>query len=383
MSKMTDFDLILKGGHIIDPDQKINSVVDLAFKDGKIAALENEIPISENVLVKDLSGSFITPGLIDMHTHVYWGGTSIGVQPDDYSSKSAVSTLVDTGSVGPGNFYGFKSHIIDKTRARILIFLHISHAGIFAFSDKIMVGESEDMRLMDPKTAIEVAKANKDVIVGIKVRLGRWTSGNNGLAPLEVALEVAEASGLPLMVHIDEPPPSYKEIVASLRKRDILTHCFRGSPNSPLTISGDIEPEILLARSRGVYFDIGHGSMSFSFDTAKKMLRSGFYPDTISSDVHCLCINGPAFDLVTTLSKFYSLGMPLIEVVRASTQNAAEILAKPDLGSLKVGTVGDASILKIKDGSFEFEDGEKNKLDGDKKILADGLVINGKWIIPN
>jgi len=383
VSEMKDFDLILKGGHIIDPGQKINSVMDLAFKDGKIAALENEIPISENVLVKDLSGSFITPGLIDMHTHVYWGGTSIGVQPDDYSSISAVSTLVDTGSVGPGNFYGFKSHIIDKSRARILIFLHISHAGIFAFSDRIMFGESEDMRLMDPKTAIEVAKANKDVIVGIKVRLGRWTSGDNGLAPLEIALEVAEASGLPLMVHIDEPPPSYKEIVASLRKRDILTHCFRGFPNSPLTISGDIEPEILLARSRGVYFDIGHGSMSFSFDTARKMLSSGFYPDTISSDVHCLCINGPAFDLVTTLSKFYSLGMPLIEVVRASTQNAAEILAKPDLGSLKVGTVGDASILKIKDGSFEYEDGEKNKLDGDKKILADGLVINGKWISPN
>ena len=218
---MKDFDLILRGGHIIDPVQKINSVMDLAFKDGKIAALENEIPISKNVLVKDLSGSFITPGLIDMHTHVYWGGTSIGVQPDDYSSISSVSTLVDTGSVGPGNFDGFKSHIIDKSRARILIFLHISHAGIFAFSNRIMVGESEDMRLMDPKTAIEVAKANKDVIVGIKVRLGRWTSGSNGLAPLEIAFEVAEASGLPLMVHIDEPPPSYKEIVASLRKRDI------------------------------------------------------------------------------------------------------------------------------------------------------------------
>ena len=123
--------------------------------------------------------------------------------------------------------------------------------------------------------------------------------------------------------------------------------------------------------------------MSFSFDTARKMLSSGFYTDTISSDVHCLCIKGPAFDLVTTLSQFYSLGMLLIEVVSASTQNAAEILTKPNLGSLKVGTVGDATILKIKDGSFEYEYGEKNKLDGDKKILADGLVVNGKWIIPN
>ena len=378
---MKDFDLILKGGHVIDPGQKINSVMDLAFRDGNIAALENEIPSSNNVLVKDLSGSFITPGLIDMHTHVYWGGTSIGVEPDAYSSVSSVSTLVDTGSVGPGNFYGFKKHVIDKSRARILIFLHISHAGIFAFSDRIMVGESEEMRLMDPKTAIEVAKANKDVVVGIKVRLGRWTSGTNGLAPLEIALEVAEATELPLMVHIDEPPPSYKEIVANLRKKDILTHCFRGSPNTPLTISGDIEPEVLSARARGVYFDIGHGSMSFSFETAQKMLNSGFYPDTISSDVHCLCINGPAFDLITTMSKFYSMGMPLIEVVRASTQNAAEILTKPDLGSLKVGTTGDASILRIEEGSFDYEDGEKNKITGDKKILANGLVINGKWII--
>jgi dihydroorotase len=380
---MKDFDLILKGGHVVDPGQKINSIMDLAFQGGKVAALENKIPVSRNVQVKDMSGLVITPGLIDLHTHVYWGGTSIGIEPDAYSSASAVSTLVDTGSVGPGNFHGFKSHIIDKSRARILVFLHISHAGIFAFSDRVMVGESEEMRLMDPITAIEVAKANKDIIVGIKVRLGRWTSGNNGLAPLEIALEVSEASGLPLMVHIDEPPPSYKEIVKKLRKGDILTHSFRGFPNSPLTMSGDIEPEVLLARSRGVYFDIGHGSMSFSFDTAEKMLKNNFFPDSISSDVHCLCINGPAFDQVTTLSKFYSLGMPLIEVVRASTQNVAKILTKPDLGSLKVGTVGDASILKIQDGSYEYEDGEKNKLIGKKKISAYGLVINGKWVKTN
>ena len=330
---MKNFDLILRNAHVIDLEQGINEVTDIAFSKGKIAALENGIVGSSGALIKNLKGSIVTPGLIDMHTHVYWGGTSIGIDADSYSNSSAISTLVDTGSVGPGNFYGFKKHVIEKSLARILIYLHVSHAGIYAFSNRIMVGESEEMRLMDPETAIEIASANKDIIVGIKVRLGRWTSGSNGISPLEVALKVGDACQLPIMVNIDEPPPTYSDVVKCLRAGDILTHCFRGFPNAPISTTGEIDSEVLLARSRGVYFDIGHGSMSFSFDTARAMLAQNFYPDTISSDIHCLCIDGPVFDQVTTLSKFYCLGMPLVEVIRSSTQNAARILGRPTLGN--------------------------------------------------
>ena len=197
----------LRNAHVIDPEQEINEVMDIAFSKGKIAALENGIVGSKDILTKNLRGLIVTPGLIDMHTHVYWGGTSIGIDADLYSNSSAISTLVDTGSVGPGNFSGFKKHVIEKSRARILIYLHVSHAGIFAFSNRIMVGESEEMRLMDPETAIEIANANKDIIVGIKVRIGKWTSGLNGISPLEVALKVGEACQLPVCLLYTSPSP--------------------------------------------------------------------------------------------------------------------------------------------------------------------------------
>ena len=266
---------------------------------------------------------------------------------------------------------------------RILVYLHISHAGIFGFSHRIMVGESEELRLMDPRTAVEVAGANRDVIVGIKVRLGRWASGIHGMAPFEYALQVAEETGLPLMVHIDDPPPSYVEVVERLRPRDVLTHCFRPFPNTPLTGAGAVRPEVLAARERGVLFDIGHGMGSFSFDVARAMLANQFYPDTISSDVHALCINGPAFDQVTTLSKFLCLGMPLYEVIAASTSNAATALARDDIGTLKPGSVGDAAVLSIDEGVFDYVDVEGNKLAGNRKINVQGVVLSGRWWYPS
>mgnify|MGYP001200080104 CR=1 FL=1 len=176
----------------------------------------------------------MTPGLIDLHTHVYWGGTSLGIDAEDFCRKSAVTTSVDTGSAGPGNFAGFRKHVIERSEVNILAFLHISHAGIYAFSDRVMVGESENMLLMDPKTAIEVIEANRDYIVGVKVRLGKNTSGKNGISPLNFAKTVASQTNLPLMVHIDEAPPSYSEVLDQMRASDILTHCFRPFPNSPL-----------------------------------------------------------------------------------------------------------------------------------------------------
>ncbi len=236
----------------------------------------------------------MTPGLIDLHTHVYWGGTSLGIDAEEFCRTSGVTTAVDTGSAGPGNFVGFRKHVIERSETRILAYLHVSHGGIYGFSNRVMVGESTDMRLMDPVSAVEVANANRDVIVGIKVRVGAHASGVHGIHPLDIALQVAEEAGLPLMAHIDEPPPTYEDVINKLRPGDILTHAFRPFPNSPATVQGSVKPAVLTARKRGVLFDIGHGMGSFSFKTARAMLANGFLPDTISSDVHALCINGPA-----------------------------------------------------------------------------------------
>jgi len=219
-------------------------------------------------------------------------------------------------------------------------------------------------------------------VVGIKVRVGAHASGRSGTAPLDVALQVAEEVGIPLMAHIDEPPPSYEEVIARLRPGDVLTHAFRPFPNSPATAQGTVKRAVIEARRRGVLFDIGHGKGSFAFKTARAMLANGFMPDTISSDVHALCINGPAFDQVTTMSKFLCLGMPLVDVIGAATVNAAFALQRPELGSFKPGSVGDATILSIKDGRFDYVDVVGEHLAGDRRISSEGVVIAGRWWHP-
>jgi|TARA_B100000768_G_C11263239_1_gene369798 dihydroorotase len=376
---MSQYDLILKGGHVVDPSQGIDKVQDIAFTDGKVSKVSDEIPGSDGNDVRDVSKSIVVPGLIDLHTHVYWGGTSLGIDADDFCRHNGVTTAVDTGSAGPGNFAGFRKHVIDKSDARILAYLHVSHAGVYAFSDRVMVGESKNLDLMDPITAIEVVNENRDVIVGIKVRLGRIASGVHGTIPYEYALQVAEETGLPIMVHIDEPPPSYAHIISRLRKGDILTHCFRPFPNTPIMANGKVLPEVLEARERGVIFDIGHGKGSFSFKVARLMLENNFQPDVISSDVHKLCINGPAFDQLTTLSKFLILGVPFYNVIEQSTVNAAKALNRPELGTFKVGSVGDVTLLRIDIGAYNYIDVKGETVVGDKKIELDGVVLNGKW----
>jgi dihydroorotase len=374
-------DLILRGGRVIDPSQGLDQVMDVGFANGRVAAIGPALT-ANGAEIRDVSGRIVSPGLIDLHTHVYWGGSSLGIDAEEFCRTSGVTTAVDTGSAGPGNFKGFRKHVIERSAVRILAYLHVSHAGIYGFSNTVMVGESEDIRLMDPVTAAEVAEANRDVVIGIKVRVGRHASGDQGVAPLDIALQVAEETGLPLMAHIDEPPPSYEEVIARLRPGDVLTHAFRPFPNSPATAQGTVKPAVLAARKRGVLFDIGHGMGSFSFKTARAMLANGFQPDTISSDVHSLCINGPAFDQATTMSKFLCLGMSLPEVIRASTVNAAFAVRRPELGSLKPGSAGDATILSVEEGRFDYVDVVGEHLEGRQRILSRGVVINGKWWHP-
>src|SRR6266516_1545225 len=306
------YDLILRGGRVVDPSQKLDAVTDVAFADGKVARIGAGLRPDAKTDVRDVSGHIITPGLIDLHTHVYWGGTSLGVDAEDFCRRSGVTTAVDTGSAGPGNFAGFRKHVIERSAVRILAYLHVSFAGIYAFSPRVMVGESEEIRLMAPIDAVEVANANRDIIVGIKVRVGARASGRSGTVPL----------------------------------------------------------------------DIGHGKGSFAFKTARAMLANGFLPDTISSDVHALCINGPAFDQVTTMSKFLCLGMPLADVIAASTVNAAFALKRPELGILKPGSVGDATILSVTDGRFDYVDVVGEHLTGDRRIASQAVVIAGRWWHP-
>src|SRR5580700_6623070 len=206
--------LILTGGRIIDPANGRDEIADIAFEDGKVAAIGRELPRAAAEIV-DVAGKLVVPGLVDLHTHVYWGGTSLGVDAEAVARRSGTTTFVDAGSSGPGNFHGFRRHVIEPSPVRIIPILNISHAGIFAFSTTVMVGECADLRLLEPRDCVRVINAHRDLIVGVKVRVGRTAGGNSGIAPLDMALEVAEEVGLPVMAHLDHPPPWRRASAAS------------------------------------------------------------------------------------------------------------------------------------------------------------------------
>jgi dihydroorotase len=345
-------DLVLAGGRVLDPGAALDRVADVGFAGGRVAAVGE----ADGGTVLDVAGCLVIPGAIDFHAHVYWGGTSLGIDADALARRAGTTTWVDTGSAGAGNLAGFRCHVIERQETRVLVFLHVSFAGIFGFAREVMVGESCDLRLLEPLVCARAARENPDLVRGIKVRVGRHTSGEHGALPLHLALEAAELAGLPLMCHVDEAPPRLEEVLALLRPGDVLTHCFRPAPNAPCLPDGRVREAVLAARERGVAFDIGHGMGSFAFATAEAMLAQGFAPDVISSDVHSLCIDGPAFDNLATMSKFLGLGMPLVEIIRAVTATPARLLGRPDLGSLAIGATGDATVLDIEHGTFAAAD---------------------------
>jgi dihydroorotase len=378
---MAEYDLLLAGGTVIDPLQDLHGPSDVAIAGGRIAAVAPTIRRENAARVVDVAGRLVVPGLIDLHAHVYWGGTSLGVDPDDLSVRAGVTTFVDAGSAGPGNFPGFHRHLIERARVRILAFLNISFAGIFAFSRHVMVGESVDLRLLNVAEAVRVAREYPDRILGIKVRLGLIAGEGQGLAPLHMALQAAEALERPLMVHTDLPPPTRREVLPLLRSGDIFTHAFRPFPNGPLTDAGragQVLPELWTARDRGVVIDLGHGMGSFSFDSARACLAKGFLPDVISSDVHALCIDGPAYDLPTTMSKLLNLGMPLDQVIAASTRAPAMAIGRPDLGTLREGAVADVTVLDNQTGEFPFVDVLGQVMTGTRRLVPVLTIIAGE-----
>ena len=371
------FDLVLKGGRVLDPAAERDEVADVAFANGLVAAVGKDLGPAKDT--RDVGGKIVVPGLIDLHTHVYWGGTSLGVDADLYAKPCGITTLVDAGSAGPGNFPGFRRHVIERVEVRILPFLHISFPGIFGVSKWFSFGESSDLMMLDPRAFLDVAREHSDLVVGTKVRIGKVGSGSVGAGALAIALEAAEHAGLPLMVHLDRPPPHRSEVMPKLRRGDIWTHCFRAFPNAPLTYSGEIQDDIMAARERGVIFDIGHGRGSFGFATARKMLGHGFLPDVLSSDVHVMSINGPAYNLLVTMSKFLALGFPLTEIIRTCTINAARAVRKEDRGTLRAGLLGDATVLDIESGEFTFVDAPGDKITADRQFVCHGAVLGGKW----
>ena len=372
-----NLDLILRSGRVIDPASQLDATCDIGFAGGKVAAVSPSIAGHANV-ERDCTGSIVIPGMIDLHTHVYWGGTSIGVDAEPIARRSGTTTFIDAGTAGPANFPGFRKHVIEPSPVRILAFLNVSFAGIFAFSKTVMVGESANLMLLDLHECIRVARENPDLIIGVKVRVGRGAGGSSGIAPLDMALECAEELGLPLMAHIDHPPPTRREVLDRLRPGDILTHCYRNFPNSLLGPDGNVRDEALRARERGIHFDIGHGAGSFGFHACRGLLAAGFLPDAISSDVHVLNVDGPAYDLLETMSKFLVLGMDLTQIVAAVSSGPARAIRRPSLGTLAVGTEGDATILGIEHGAYKFSDTQGVTLDGNQRFRLDAMVVGGK-----
>lgn len=368
------YELVLHGGRVIDPGTGRDEVTAIAFSGGKVAAVGAGLTGTAS---RDVTGCIVMPGNIDFHTHVYWGGTSISIDADALARRCGTTTWLDVGSAGPGNFAGFRKHVMKVSETRILAYLHVSHAGIFAFSPQVMVGESLDMRLMDTETCARVARDNPDLIRGIKVRVGMNTSGVNGIAPLYHAIEAAERANLPVMCHIDRAPPRYADVLAVLRPGDTLTHCYKPFPNAPCHADGRVRDACWQARERGVLFDIGHGKGSFDFAVAEAMLAGGFPPDIISSDVHVLCIDGPAFDNMETMSKFLHLGMPLPDIVRAVTATPARVLNRPDLADLAPGTTGDATVMRIEEGRHTFTDVSGQTRHGRQRFTLDSVVVAG------
>lgn len=373
------FDLLLKGGRAIDPASGLDDARDVAIEGAKIVAIAPDLPADNAARVVDASGCLVTPGLIDLHSHVYWGGTPLGVDADRLAAKSGTTTFVDAGSAGAGNILGFRRHVIERSNVRILAYLNISFPGIFAFSHSVMVGENGDLRLCEPREVVAAAAEHREIVVGVKVRSGRLAGGTSGIAPVDLALEAADAIGLPLMAHIDEPPPGRSEVLPRLRRGDILTHCFRPFPNAPVFASGAVRPDMRLARERGVIFDIGHGMGSFDFSVARAMLADGLAPDVISSDVHLYCVDGPAFDVLVCMSKLMALGMSLADVLRAATAKPADVIGRPDLGRLAVGGIADVAVLRETAGRFPFHDSTGGELVSDTRLISQGIVAGGVW----
>ncbi len=373
------YDLLIKGGRVVDPSQRLSASRDIAITGHRIARLAASIPESEARQLLDARGKIVTPGLIDIHVHVYDGVAPLGIPADPNCIAKGVTTVVDAGSSGAHTFPGFRKYVINVVDTRVYALLNISVVGQSTLSNDNPHGELLDLRYANPKLAAKIIEQNRDVILGVKVRLTRNIAGDRDLAALRLAREAADAVKLPLMVHIGGTYSPLKDILAILRKGDVVTHSFRGSPGGILDGNGRVLPEVHKAVARGVHLDIGHGRGSFSFETAEKALKQDLLPGTISSDVHQFNVNGPVFDLATTLSKFLHLGLKLEQVIERAATNPANTFGFPKgLGTLQSGAEADVAVFSLAEGDFEFVDALGAKRIGHQKLVPVATVKAGR-----
>ncbi|MDH5687551.1 MAG: amidohydrolase/deacetylase family metallohydrolase [Candidatus Bathyarchaeota archaeon] len=367
------YDLLVKGGIAVDPSQGLHEKRDIAIANGMIESAEKEISPDQARQMIDASGFIVTPGLIDLHVHVYTGVSHYGIDADAHSLAHGVTTVLDAGSSGADTFEGFRRYVVDVSATRIFALLNISSLGMVS----PIAGELEDLRYASVEKAIEAIERNRDIIQGVKVRLSRSIVGKNGIEPLLLAKRVSEAVRMPMMVHPGNTPVPLTDILSELRDRDILTHCFHGLEHGILDEQGNVLDEVREASRKGVVLDVGHGRGSFSFDVAEKALAQGVPPETISSDLHRYNVFGPVYSLATTVSKFLHLGLTLDESLEKVTSTPAKLLGIDDhLGNLRKGSIADISIFELKEGIFPFEDTMGKTVTG-RKLLDPAAVVKG------
>ena len=354
-------DLVIRGGRVVDPSQKLDAELDVAIDGTRISAVGPNLAADGARALLEAAGKIVTPGLVDLHTHVFWGVPPLGVEADPHCLARGVTTAIDAGSSGASTFGGFRRYVIEVSATRILAMLNISTIGM-ARDDRSStpIGELEEIRWANVDRAVEVARTHADLIVGIKVRLGRGQAGpdpDNCREALRRARQAADAIGKPIMVHIGSTAAPLDEILASTVRGDVITHCFHGHAEGILDDAGKIKASVRDAAGRGVGFDVGHGAGSFSYEVARKALDQGFEPATISSDIHTWSVAGPAFDLATTATKFLHLGVPLDRVVEKITSApAAAVGMAGEIGTLTPGAAADVSIFDMQSGEFHLPD---------------------------
>ena len=372
------YDLVLTGGNLLDPAQGINNERrDVAFKDGKVAAVANSISPDQGSQSIDVSGKLITPGLIDLHGHFYHGASSTAVHADQTCLSSGTTTGVDAGSSGFLNYGAMRDYVFPAHRTRLLAFLHIGAVGLSA--NRVLGGALHDMRIIDVDETVKAIKANSGFVFGVKVRMhwdavARW----NAHEAMAKAREAATEAGVKLMVHVSGTPIPLPDVLEHLGPGDISTHAFNGNPEGILDGAGKIRPEVRAAVDRGVIMDVAHAGVHCDVEVAKAAMDQGVMPDTISTDVHIAPAGRTVYLMNDLVSKFHAMGMTLSDAVAASTSRPAQVLGLQDsIGSLGVGMEGDAAVWEQRQGRFVWHDSAGHNVDGALRLDTFATVMGG------